>query len=73
MTMTAPIVRNAIKQKIDQLIDIGEKNKSIIYSRIVEDFGIERREVRLIARELRQEWQNKVKILESDLDPEQRK
>ena len=71
MTMTAPLIRTAIKQKIDQLLDIGEKNKSVIYSRIVEDFGIPRREVRLIARELRQDWEKKVKILESDIDPEQ--
>lgn len=72
MTMIAPIVRNTIKQKIEQLIDIGEKNKSEIYSRITEDFEIERREVRLIARELRQEWANKIKILESEIEPEQR-
>lgn len=71
MTMIAPLVKNAIKQKIDQLIDIGEKDKSVIYSRIVEDFGIQRREARLIARELRQDWIKKVKVLESELDPEQ--
>lgn len=71
MTMIAPLVKNAIKQKIDQLIDIGEKNKSVIYSRIVEDFGIARHEVKLIARELRQDWIKKVKVLESEIDPEQ--
>lgn len=64
MTMTTPIVKHTIKQKIEQLIDIGEKNKTEIYSRIVEDFGVERHEVRLIAMELRQDWKKKIKILQ---------
>jgi len=65
------VVRYAVKHKMEQLIDIGEKNKSEIYSRIVEEFGLPRREVRLIARELRQDWAKKIKVLESELDPEQ--
>lgn len=64
MIMIPPVIRNTIKQKINQLIDIGENDKTKIYSRIVEDFGVERRDVRLIARELRQDWKKKVKVLQ---------
>lgn len=64
MIMITAVVRNTIKQKINQLIDIGENDKTEIYSRIVEDFGVERRDVRLIARELRQDWKKKVKVLQ---------
>jgi len=69
--MSMTLITIAIKQKIEQLIEIGEKDKEVIYTRIIEDFGIPRPTLRRIARELRQEWANKIKILESELDPEQ--
>ena len=65
------IVRYAVKQKIEQLIDIGEKNKEGIYSRIEDDFGLNRVEIKKIARELRQEWEHKIRVLQTDLDQEQ--
>jgi len=72
MTMTAGIIRNTVKQKIEQLIEIGENDKAEIYSRIIDEFGLPRREVRLLARELRQDWAKKIKILESEIESEQR-
>jgi DNA invertase Pin-like site-specific DNA recombinase len=65
------LVTIAVKEKIEQLIEIGEKDKEVIYKRIIEDFGIPRPTLRRIARELRQDWERKIKILESDIDPEQ--
>lgn len=56
----------AVKQKIEQLIDIGEKDKDEIYRRIIEDFGIPRPTLRRIARELKEEWANKIKVLDSN-------
>ena len=60
------LISYAVKQKIDQLIDIGEKDKDVIYNRIIEDFGIPRPTVRRIARELKQDWANKIKVLDSN-------
>jgi len=64
--MNMTLISYAVKQKIDQLIDIGEKDKDVIYNRIIEDFGIPRPTVRRIARELKQDWANKIKVLDSN-------
>jgi len=69
--MNMTLITQTVKKKIEQLIDIGEKDKQVIYSRIIEDFGLPRPTVRRIARELKEEWANKIKILESDIEPEQ--
>lgn len=64
--------KNAIKNSIEKLIEKGIKDKQEIYSKIVMEFGIARPDVRRIARDLRNEMMNKVKILQSDMRHDER-
>ncbi len=56
-----------IKQEIEKLLDKGLTDKSDIYSLVVQRLGVPRPTVRRIARDLRQDYINKVKILQSEL------
>ena len=56
-----------IKQAIEALLDKGMKDKSEIYSKIVEEFGIQRIDARRLVRDLRNEMMNKVKILQNEV------
>jgi len=64
--MDMSIITIAVKQKMEKLIDIGEKDKQKIYEQIHEEFGIPRVMIRRIARELRQDWARKIAILQQD-------
>ena len=55
-----------IKEKITSLIDEGVKDKQEIYSKVVEQLGYPRPTVRRVARELRNDLLNKIKILQSE-------
>tara|TARA_Y100001949_G_scaffold75310_1_gene63988 strand:- start:106 stop:327 length:222 start_codon:yes stop_codon:yes gene_type:complete len=55
-----------IKEKITSLIDEGVKDKQEIYSKVVEQLGYPRPTVRRVARELRSDLLNKIKILQSE-------
>ena len=56
-----------IKQAIMDCLDKGMKDKSEIFSKIVEQFGIPRPTVRRVSRELREEMIQKVKILDYEV------
>ena len=56
-----------IKQAINQLLDKGFTDKQDIYSKVVEELGVTRPTVRRVARDLRIELLQKIKILQSEV------
>lgn len=60
----------SIKQAINNLLDKGFKDKQDIYSKVVEELGVPRPTVRRVARDLRNELLQKIKILQSEIPEE---
>ena len=56
-----------IKQAINNLLDKGFTDKQDIYSKVVEELGVPRPTVRRVARDLRNELVQKIKILQSEV------
>jgi hypothetical protein len=56
-----------IKQAINELLDKGLTDKQDIYSKVVEELGVPRPTVRRVARDLRNELLQKIKILQSEV------
>ena len=56
-----------IKQAINELLDKGFTDKQDIYSKVVEELGVPRPTVRRVARDLRNELLQKIKILQSEV------
>ena len=56
-----------IKQAINSFLDKGLTDKQDIYSKVVEDLGVPRPTVRRVARDLRNELLEKIKILQSEI------
>ncbi len=56
-----------IKQAINSCLDKGIIDKQDIYSKVVEELGVPRPTVRRVARDLRNELLEKIKILQSDI------
>ena len=56
-----------IKQAINNLLDKGFTDKQDIYTKVVEDLGVPRPTVRRVARDLRTELLQKIKILQSEV------
>ena len=56
-----------IKQAINQLLDKGFTDKQDIYTKVVEELGVPRPTLRLVARDLRNELLQKIKILQSEV------
>lgn len=57
----------SIKQAINELLDKGFTDKQDIYSKVVEELGVPRPTVRRVARDLRNELLQKIKILQSEV------
>ena len=57
----------SIKQAINELLDKGFTDKQDIYSKVVEELGVPRPTVRRVARDLRNELLQKIKILQSEI------
>ena len=57
----------SIKQAINELLDKGLTDKQDIYTKVVEDLGVPRPTVRRVARDLRNELLQKIKILQSEV------
>ncbi len=55
-----------IKEKINSFLDKGVTTKNDIYTKVVEELGVPRPTVRRVARELRNELLEKIKILQSE-------
>tara|TARA_B000000460_G_C21156338_1_gene239252 strand:- start:53 stop:289 length:237 start_codon:yes stop_codon:yes gene_type:complete len=58
-----------IKEKINSFLDKGITSKNDIYTKVVEDLGVPRPTVRRVARDLRNELLEKIKILQSETQP----
>lgn len=56
-----------IKQAINSYLDKGLTDKQDIYSKVVEELGVPRPTVRRVARDLRNELLDKIKILQSEV------
>ena len=56
-----------IKQAINSYLDKGLTDKQDIYSKVVEELGVPRPTVRRVARDLRNELLEKIKILQSEI------
>ena len=56
-----------IKQAINSCLDNGLTDKQDIYSKVVEELGVPRPTVRRVARDLRNELVDKIKILQSEI------
>ena len=56
-----------IKQAINSYLDKGVTDKQDIYSKVVEELGVPRPTVRRVARDLRNELLEKIKILQSEI------
>ena len=57
----------SIKQASNELLDKGFTDKQDIYSKVVEELGVPRPTVRRVARDLRNELLQKIKILQSEV------
>ena len=55
-----------IKAAINNLLDNGVTDKQDIYTKVVDDLGVPRPTVRRVARDLRNELLEKIKILQSE-------
>lgn len=56
-----------IKEAINSLLDKGLTDKQDIYSKVVADLGVPRPTVRRVARDLRNELLDKIKILQTEV------
>lgn len=55
-----------IKEAINSYLDKGLSDKQDIYTKVVDDLGVPRPTVRRVARDLRNELLEKIRILQSD-------
>ena len=55
-----------IKAAINSLLDRGVTDKQDIYTKVVDELGVPRPTVRRVARDLRNELLEKIKILQSE-------
>ena len=55
-----------IKQTINSFLDKGITDKQDIYTKVVDELGVPRPTVRRVARDLRNELLEKIKILQSE-------
>jgi len=55
-----------IKEAINSYLDKGNSDKQDIYTKVVDDLGVPRPTVRRVARDLRNELLEKIRILQSE-------
>ena len=56
-----------IKEAINSYLDTGLTDKQDIYTKVVDELGVPRPTVRRVARDLRNELLDKIKILQSEI------
>ncbi len=56
-----------IKEAINSYLDKGLTDKQDIYTKVVDELGVPRPTVRRVARDLRNELLDKIKILQSEI------
>ena len=64
--MTRTNQRTVIKAAINTLLDNGVTDKQDIYTKVVDELGVPRPTVRRVARDLRNELLEKIRILQSE-------
>ena len=57
--------------EVERLLDAGLINKDEIIQKVIEETGVPRPTIRRILRDMRNEMIRKIKILQSEIDPEQ--
>ena len=60
-----------VVHEVERLLDAGLINKDEIISKVIEETGVPRPTIRRILRDMRNEMIRKIKILQSEIDPEQ--
>lgn len=55
---------------IEKYLNMGLTNKEEIFHKVVDELGVPRPTVRRIARDMRNEMTRKIRILQSEIDPE---
>jgi len=56
---------------LEKYLDMGLTDKNEIYSKVIDELGVPRPTVRRIARDMRSEMIRKVRILQSEINPDQ--
>ena len=64
--MNHPNQSTEIKEAINSFLDKGIKDKQDIYTKVVDELGVQRPTVRRVARDLRNELVAKIEILQSE-------
>ena len=64
--MNHPNQSTEIKEAINSFLDKGVKDKQDIYTKVVDELGVPRPTVRRVARDLRNELVEQIKILQSE-------
>ena len=67
--MNHPNQSTEIKEAINSFLDKGITDKQDIYTKVVDELGVPRPTVRRVARDLRNELLEKIKILQSETQP----
>ncbi len=55
---------------IEKHLEMGLINKDEIFTKVIDELGVPRPTVRRVARDMRQEMMRKVRILQSEFEPE---
>lgn len=58
---------DVVKKQLEELLDKGLTNKRDIYQTVSDNLGLHRVVIRRIARELRQDYQKRIKILQDGI------
>ncbi len=59
-----------VVHEVERLLDAGLINKNEIIHKVIEETGVPRPTVRRILRDMRNEMLRKIRILQSEIDPE---
>lgn len=58
-----------IEVAIEQKLDAGMRDKNQIYGEVVDELGVPRPTVRRVARDLRNKYAERIRILQSEVNP----
>lgn len=58
--------KDAIMERLEHYLDKGWKDKMKIYQKVADELGVPKPTVRRVARDLRQIYTEKIRILQSD-------
>jgi len=67
--MTRTNMTQVVEIAIEQKLDAGLRDKNQIFGEVVDELGVPRPTVRRIARDLRNKYLDRVRILQSEVSP----